>query len=119
MKRSHIKRYTRLAPKRRTKAEHERVYGDQTRQDWYRAHGCVACCRTPVQLHHTENGGISRKASADTLVPMCAGCHQELHQMGVSSFEAEHSVMLGGQTLRQWAERYAAAWLQYQGDACA
>ena len=118
MKRTPLRRATALrrgaplARKPRTKAESERIYGSSERQGWYRAHGCVACARVPVQLHHVRNGGMGKKASADLTIPLCASCHDALHLLGVRTFETANAGTLSGLTLREWAAKYAAAWAE-------
>jgi len=67
----------------RSKADTARVYGDEARQAWLRARPCIVCGAGPVELHHTRNGGLSRKADAATLVPLCARHHREYHDTGI------------------------------------
>jgi hypothetical protein len=63
-----------------------------------------------VELAHTENGGMGRKADARTLVPICAPDHRLLHTIGVKAFEARFSDRLCGRTLKEWAGTYADAY---------
>ena len=45
---------------------------------WYRLNGCAACSRLDPRgphLHHVVHK--SRKGRAETLVPLCPGCHTE------------------------------------------
>jgi hypothetical protein len=104
----------RMKRKSRSASEFQRIYGSKKRVEWIKAHGCLACARTPCENAHTENGGMGRKADAATIVPLCWWHHHELHGTGVIAFEAEHSAMLCGRTLASWAETYAEGWSKWE-----
>lgn len=77
------------APKR-TKEEFNRIYGSKERVEFVKALGCVVCTALhPLfgvatagrcQNCHTENGGMGRKASYLTIVPMCSNHHRMYDQ---------------------------------------
>lgn len=55
-------------------------------------------------------GGMSRKADAETILPLCAAHHRELHQHGAVSFQRLHRISLAAcaeATARAWRERVA------------
>jgi hypothetical protein len=65
----------------------ERVYGSKARRAWLKAKPCVVCVMVvPIlalsakewhsDLAHTVTGGMSRKADASTVVPMCRRHHR-------------------------------------------
>lgn len=115
MKRAPLGRRTPLRPKRRTAAEHERVYGTTAHQRFLRGLPCVGCGRMgsedcPHHLHHVRNDGMGRKADAKHQVPLCCWCHQELHHMGQMTFERAHGAVLLYRTLESWAETFADAY---------
>lgn len=55
--------------------------------------GCVVCrvrlTLATVQLHHVDYAGVSKDETGrwaareldEDLVPMCSGCHEDLHQL--------------------------------------
>lgn len=106
---------TRIRPKKRSKAESERIYGDADRQAWTRTLSCLACQRMPVEIAHVVTGGMGRKASSSETVPLCTTCHHTLHMMGVRTFERAYADILGGHTLRQHAAKYDAAYRAFLG----
>ena len=100
---------------RRSKANHERAYGEHAR--WIRTLPCVACGhRGSTEAAHTTTGGMGRKADANTLVPLCGpyvewadprpvtheGCHRELHARGIKTFEAKYGLSLAFHAARLW-----------------
>jgi hypothetical protein len=107
----------RMKRKSRSASEFQRIYGSKKRVEWIKAHGCLACARTPCENAHTENGGMGRKAGYETIVPLCSFCHHALHTMGQQSFEEAFSDMLCGRTLVSWATTYADAYVKFSGGA--
>lgn len=85
LKRSRIKKRARPAK------ETNRIYGPKTRREWMKTLPCSACGVVGYSegAHVLGNGGMSRKADADTQAPLCglnywpttkvaylyAGCH--------------------------------------------
>jgi hypothetical protein len=108
------KRGGKIAPKKRTKQERERIYGSPERQAWMREFGCVCCGRQPVQLHHVRVSGMGRKAGAEHTIPLCVECHRGVHAYGVKDMEEEFSFTLEGKTLREWAATFDAMWQRKQ-----
>lgn len=115
MKRTPLQRHTPLARapmtrKHRPKAETQRIYGDEDRREWVKSLPCCVCGRTPCDNAHTPHpsAGMGRKADASAIVPLCsgpAGCHAELHRVGIKTFGRRHNV-----DLVRCAERIAATW---------
>lgn len=95
--------------KRRT-SEFARCYGSRARVAWVKAQPCVVGslgCDGPSQNAHTANGGMGRKADADTIVPMCDGHHRLLHCWGVETFSRSYALdlpALAADTDRRWRE---------------
>lgn len=117
-RKKHLERGGPIRRKPRSSSETKRIYGTKAHQQWLRAMPCLGCARVgtderPHHLHHTRNGGLSKKANAETLVPLCFGCHWLLHQHGPETFERAHADMLAHRTLRSWAETCADAWTKW------
>lgn len=94
-----LRRSKKVRPRNRKRqaANHNRAYGCEHRLDWIRHQPCSVCGRSPCDNAHTESGGTGRKADAKTVIPLCSGakgCHRELHQVGVATFELEHRIRL-------------------------
>jgi hypothetical protein len=70
--------------------EWARAYESPERVEWIKALPCVVCGKRPSENAHTVTGGMSRKANADTIVPLCKAHHRELHKAGRRTFEAKH-----------------------------
>lgn len=77
-----------------TAKEFARVYGSPERAEFVKGLPCCACGRWPSDNHHTENGGMSRKAGYLTIVPLCGMCHRLLHNVGKKSFETRYGLSL-------------------------
>ena len=109
MKRSAPPKRTQRVP-RRTAKRHQanwlRAYGSPERVQWVQSLLCTVCRDTPSHNAHTVGGGTGRKADADTIVPLCAPCHGELHRVGVQTFEDCYGI-----TLADAARATQAAWL--------
>ena len=75
-------------PRRRTRAVR-----DEAHKAWVRSHPCCACGNSwNVEAAHTgTDGGMSMKASDDSLIPLCAWCHRlapdSYHAIGKTAFE--------------------------------
>lgn len=88
MKRTPLKRKTKLATKakpkakKRTASDFARVYGSKARVAWVSAQPCIACHRTPCENAHIKSGGVGRKADYTQIVPLCPFCHRLQHQKG-------------------------------------
>ena len=90
-----------------------REYHSTERIEWVKAQPCVACGEAGHHLreaHHTRNGGLSRKAGYETIVPLCHVCHYEYHALGRDTFRKRAFIT------KTWAELAAethARWLEY------
>lgn len=87
---------SRLRPSnpRRRKREFERAYGSEARVEWMRAQPSVVSGRTPCVNAHVKTGGMGRKADAAWIVPLTHEEHEELHRMGVLTFERHYVIHL-------------------------
>ena len=56
---------------------------------WIRTLPSLTSGRTPCDACHTETGGMSMKASDETVVPLTREEHQEYHQLGKRAFRAQ------------------------------
>jgi hypothetical protein len=68
-------------PKRKAK-EFQRAYGGEERVEWVKTLRCavwclIGACEGETVNAHTENGGMSRKADAKTIAPLCDKHHRE------------------------------------------
>ncbi len=93
--------------KQRTASEFARIYGSRARVAWVKSLPCLVCAGTPSENAHTANGGLSRKADADTIVPLCSTHHRRLHSDGVRTFERVY-----GLDLAEEAVAVEAAWVK-------
>ena len=87
----------------------ERAYHSQERVDWIQAMPCIACGAGPCENHHTRGGGVGRKADWETVVPLCAGCHRECHQVGTLTFQFTRGVDFAKESAfvaRLWNRRH-------------
>ena len=101
-----LKRTGRIKPKKRTKAEAERIYGPDAFQAWMRAKPCDTCGRRgQIELAHSRTGGMGRKAGYETLNALCAPCHAEQHAVGIATFAENHGTTV--QALRDRAAQHA------------
>lgn len=103
---------TKKANPKRKRSEFARCYGSIERVEWVRSQPSVIDGARPCVNAHTATGGTSRKADAETIVPLTGRQHDELHRIGVASFEAKYGVdlaALAAHTERQWQAHLAAS----------
>lgn len=126
IRRSGPKRSTKPIPrsaikrKPRPKSETLRIYGSPTRREWIKTLPCSACgvVGYSVGAHVLGNGGMSRKAAADTQAPLCRnrgwvvaiiGCHALyddypwIFKQQFPDFNAEDAA---ADTERKWQEEH-------------
>lgn len=111
MKRTPLKRKTKLVAKtkpkakKRTTSDFARVYGSKARVEWVKSQPCVACHSGPCENAHIKSGGVGRKADFTQIVPLCASCHRIQHQKGWKAigFNAARLDYLAFQTQFKWA----------------
>lgn len=100
-----------LRAKPRKASERERIYGPKGFQDWLHKLPCVCCGhRGSIHAHHTENGGMGRKADWTTLVPVCAAHHRMIHDIGQKRVAAMY-----GRVWEIEAGRVQEAWERISG----
>lgn len=111
---SAIKRKARPRPRnpKRKAREFARAYGSPERVAWIRAMSCLVCRDTPSENAHVTSGGMGRKADADTIVPLCARCHGELHRNGAKTFQDCYGINLA-ERARLIAEMWNAPTQEY------
>lgn len=83
--------------RKRKAKEFVRCYGSNARVAFVQSLPCAIAphrCSGPIENAHAVGGGVSRKADARWIVPLCRAAHRELHRIGVRSFEARHNVSL-------------------------
>lgn len=97
----------------RKEAEFRRCYGSEERVEWIASFGCIICGRGAGRNDnvHVRGGGAGRKADARFIVPMDRPHHDELHRVGVETFEASYSV-----SLEETAERFEELWQAFRGN---
>lgn len=88
--------------------EFARAYGGEARVAFIRAMPCLTCGGHPCENAHVKSGGAGRKADARWVVPLCHGCHAQLHTTGQQTFEAKYGI-----DLMHWAQVIDARWEQY------
>lgn len=94
---------------RKRKAENfRRAYGGKGRVEWIKTQPCIvfarrfrgpfgwgtAQCFGAIENAHTVTGGASRKAGAETVIPLCRWHHSLLHRKGRAAFEDQYGVSL-------------------------
>lgn len=92
-----LKRSGRIKRNARPRAEFVRIYGSEDRVEFVASLPCIASndeCLAPIENAHTENGGMSRKGPASSIVPACRFHHHILHTWGVMTFQAKYRVDL-------------------------
>ena len=116
--RSAIKSRTKRPKARNTRrhaSEWARAYGSKKRVAFVKSLPCcVAGCRAawmcePSENAHTVNGGMGRKADANTIAPLCHGHHRFLHHHGPQTFAASFPLRHGW-TLVDWARETERLW---------
>lgn len=90
----------------RHEREWSRAYHSLERVLFVKRLPCIACGVRRCHNSHIENGGKSRKADYDKIVPACRTHHDELDNgNGRAAFEAKYDVYLeacAAETERQW-----------------
>lgn len=114
MKRTPLKRKTRLTAKARPKArkrikakprsniEFQRIYGSQRRVDFVKGLACVVCASKPSENAHIKSGGMGRKADYRHIIPLCKVCHQKQHQHGWKALGLDAHLLEGLAYSTQW-----------------
>ncbi len=94
---------------KRKPTEFARIYGSKERVLFVKDLPCVGCgLWHPVENHHIEGDGLSRKADYTKIVPLCLPCHREYHSTSRRAFEKKHEVKLGTE-----AKLTESAWQAY------
>jgi hypothetical protein len=94
----------------RPEAETLRIYGTPERIAWVQRQPSVVSGESPCVNAHTRGDGVSRKADACWIVPLTATEHDELHRVGLKSFEAAYNIDLAHAasiTDARWEQHYA------------
>ncbi len=84
-----------------------RAYGSQDRVEFIQRLPSVVSGKSPCVNAHVRTGGTGRKADAVWIVPLTSVEHDELHRIGMSSFEGKHGVNLRAlavQTQEWWRQ---------------
>jgi hypothetical protein len=81
---------------RRKKKPDPRVFGPQAAL--CRTLPCLVCGAYPSDPHHVRSVGAGGR-DADT-VPLCRGCHTEVHTIGRETFAAKHGVDVRAEAAR-------------------
>jgi hypothetical protein len=108
LRKTELRRGGRVKPvnRKRKAANWLRAYGSEERVQWFAAQPCVVSGEGPCENVHVRGDGMGRKAGYQSIVPMTAAHHRELHSLGLRSFEAKYHL-----DLAQLAEIYHALWL--------
>ncbi len=70
---------------------------------WVRGHSCcvsTGACDANIEAHHVREtvdgngGGIGLKPDDSSAVPLCAFHHQNVHMVGIKTFQALHKIDL-------------------------
>lgn len=73
----------------RARAERLRCYGPPERNAFVRELRCFGCHSVAgSEPAHLVTDGMSRKADADKILPLCFWCHKEQHRVGNAEFAA-------------------------------
>ena len=88
--------------KKRSAAEYARIYGSVARVKWVESLPCLAAplCWGTIENHHVKVGGVSMKADAKYIVPLCSRHHHEIHNCGRLWFENRYRVDLSAEAAR-------------------
>jgi hypothetical protein len=97
----------RIAPKNRSSIEFQRIYGSKRRVEFVKAMGCCVCGKTPCENAHIKSGGMGRKADYRDIIPLCKACHQKQHQHGWKALSLDQQLLQGLAYMTQvaWATR--------------
>ncbi|HSH44398.1 MAG TPA: hypothetical protein VK966_00945 [Longimicrobiales bacterium] len=90
-------------PARRDR-EWARAYGSEDRVAWVQRQPSVVSGKRPCVNAHVRTGGTGRKADARWIVPLTWEEHEDLHRVGVATFQREHGVDLEAEARRVDAE---------------
>ena len=87
------------------------AYHSVERIQWVRRLACVVpgCETRPAENHHTRAGGMGMKAHYSTIVPLCHHHHQQLHTIGVLTFERRYGLDLAQEAAAvqtRWEEKH-------------
>jgi hypothetical protein len=93
----------------------ERAYGSVSRVAFVRALPCLITGQSPCDNVHVVGGGAGRKADAEWTVPLIREKHEELHRIGVASFEAKYADELRQQSLAWHAQHTDRLWRAFGG----
>jgi hypothetical protein len=94
---------------KRQRSEFARAYGSKERAEWVRSLRCVVRgCLGASENVHIATGGVSRKADAERIVPMCRLHHTALHGGGQALYEAAWGI-----NLKDEAARTEKLWIEY------
>ena len=76
------------------------AYHSVRRMLWVQSLPCAVCGDVPSDNAHIGGGGMGIKGPYQSIVPLCGnrveaeGCHNELHRVGLASFEAKYHLVL-------------------------
>lgn len=92
MKRTALKRRTRIrrVNRERRKSRYERAFGEKG--EWVRLLRCLVCGDHEVEAHHVKTRGAG--GTSEHLVPFCTAHHRQYHDQGRETFEATHDIDL-------------------------
>lgn len=114
MKRTPLKRKTRLTSKAKPKSrqrikakprssiEFQRVYGSKRRVAYIKELPCVVCGNGPCENAHIKSGGVGRKAEYTDIIPLCTTCHRTQHQHGWKALSLDAPTLQHLAYLTQW-----------------
>lgn len=113
MKRTPLKRKSKLTARKRIKAkprtnvEFQRVYGSKRRVEFIKNLHCIVCFALPSENAHITSGGMGRKADYTQIVPLCASCHRKQHDKGWSAlgWDDAHLQYAAAKIQHHWATR--------------
>ena len=91
-----IARTARVKPvnRERRSAEWRRAYESEDRVQWIQGQPSVISGDGPCDNVHIRGDGASRKAGAEWIIPMTRAEHDELHHIGLASFEQKYGISL-------------------------
>lgn len=114
MKRTPLRRKTALRARKRLRqinpqrkaARFRQQFGSEGRVAWLKGFPCISCgTRARIQYSHARHGPTK---TADEGVPQCADCHQDVHDRGIKTHQADYRVDLAAE-----ARRFARLWREY------